>query len=68
MLRCAPFDERFTPEVRVTQSFTFRLAVSLALCAASTIDAQQATDTLHILLKYQSDISKAAKELAVNGA
>ena len=28
------------------------------------IEADQARDTLHILLKYQSDITKAAKELA----
>ncbi|CAB4836344.1 unannotated protein [freshwater metagenome] len=30
------------------------------------IDAQQAKDTLHILLKYQSDIAKASKELSVD--
>ena len=29
-----------------------------------SIDAEQARDTLHILLKYQSDIERAAKELA----
>jgi head-tail adaptor len=28
-----------------------------------TIDAEQAKSTLHILLKYQSDIAKASKEL-----
>jgi len=28
--------------------------------------AQQAKDTLHILLKYQTDIAKAAKELSVD--
>jgi len=27
------------------------------------IDAQVAKDTLHILLKYQTDIAKATKEL-----
>ena len=32
------------------------------------IDAEQAKDTLHILLKYQSDITKATKELSTNGA
>ena len=30
------------------------------------IDAQQAKETLHILLKYQTDIAKAAKELSVD--
>jgi hypothetical protein len=29
-----------------------------------SIDVDQARDTLHILLKYQSDIDRAAKELA----
>jgi hypothetical protein len=29
-----------------------------------SIDAEQATDTLHILLKYRSDIDRASKELA----
>ena len=28
------------------------------------IDAEQAKETLHILLKYQTDIAKAAKELS----
>jgi hypothetical protein len=30
------------------------------------IDAQEAKETLHILLKYQSDINRATKELAVD--
>jgi hypothetical protein len=29
-----------------------------------SIDAEQARDTLHILLKYRADIDRAAKELA----
>jgi hypothetical protein len=29
-----------------------------------SIDVDQARDTLHILLKYRSDIERAAKELA----
>ena len=29
------------------------------------IDEKTAKETLHILLKYQSDIAKAAKELSV---
>jgi MoxR-like ATPase len=49
-------------------SETLDWARTLVLLGIETIDAQQATDTLHILLKYQSDITKAAKELAVNGA
>ncbi len=32
--------------------------------ATTEIDEAQATETLHILLKYQSDIQKAAKELS----
>jgi hypothetical protein len=30
------------------------------------IDEQTAKDTLHVLLKYQTDIAKAAKELSVD--
>ena len=33
-----------------------------------SIDAEQAKETLHILLKYQSDIAKAAKELTAPAA
>jgi hypothetical protein len=29
------------------------------------VEAEQAKETLHVLLKYQSDITKAAKELSV---
>jgi MoxR-like ATPase len=49
-------------------SETLDWARTLVLLGIRTIDAQQATDTLHILLKYQTDIAKAAKELSVNGA
>ena len=40
-------------------------ARTLVLLGIEHIDAQQAKETLHILLKYQTDIAKAAKELAV---
>ena len=33
------------------------------LLGVDSIDADQAKETLHILLKYQSDIAKASKEL-----
>ena len=45
-------------------SETLDWARTLVLLGIKDIDAEQAKDTLHILLKYQSDISKAAKELA----
>ena len=35
------------------------------LLGIENIDVEQAKETLHILLKYQSDIEKAAKELTV---
>jgi hypothetical protein len=34
------------------------------LLGIENIDAKQATETLSILLKYQTDIAKATKELA----
>ncbi|HEX9258328.1 MAG TPA: MoxR family ATPase [Acidimicrobiales bacterium] len=46
-------------------SETIDWARTLVLLGIEHIDAQQAKETLHILLKYQSDIAKAAKELAV---
>ena len=46
-------------------SETIDWARTLVLLNLDTIDAQTAKDTLHILLKYQSDITKAAKELSV---
>jgi len=47
-------------------SETLDWARTLVLLGIETIDARVATDTLNILLKYQSDIAKAAKELATN--
>jgi len=47
-------------------SETIDWARTLVLLGIDHIDAQQAKETLHILLKYQSDIAKAAKELAVD--
>ena len=46
-------------------SETLDWARTLVLLGIDSIDAEQARDTLHILLKYRSDIAKAAKELAV---
>ncbi len=47
-------------------SETLDWARTLLLLGIESIDAQQAKETLHILLKYQTDIAKAAKELAVD--
>lgn len=49
-------------------SETLDWARTLVLLGVESIDAEQATETLHILLKYQTDIAKAAKELSTNGA
>lgn len=49
-------------------SETLDWARTLILLGVQSIDAEQATETLHILLKYQTDIAKAAKELSTNGA
>ena len=46
-------------------SETIDWARTLVLLGIDTIDAEQAKETLHILLKYRSDISKAEKELSV---
>jgi MoxR-like ATPase len=46
-------------------SETLDWARTLVLLGADSIGAEQARDTLHILLKYRSDIDKAAKERAV---
>ena len=46
-------------------SETIDWARTLVLLGIKTIDADQAKETLHILLKYQTDIAKAAKELSV---
>jgi MoxR-like ATPase len=47
-------------------SETLDWARTLLLLNADTVDADTAKDTLHVLLKYQTDIAKAAKELAVD--
>jgi MoxR-like ATPase len=44
-------------------SETLDWARTLVVLGISTIDATAAKDSLHILLKYQTDIDKAAKEL-----
>jgi MoxR-like ATPase len=44
-------------------SETLDWARTLVLLGVETIDAAGAKDTLHILLKYQADIERAAKEL-----
>ncbi len=44
-------------------SETIDWARTLVLLGINEIDAQQAKETLHVLLKYQTDIAKAAKEL-----
>ena len=44
-------------------SETLDWARTLVLLGIDSIDADQAKETLHILLKYQSDIARAAKEL-----
>ncbi|WP_419865220.1 AAA family ATPase [Candidatus Poriferisodalis sp.] len=46
-------------------SETLDWARTLVLLGIENIDVEQAKETLHILLKYQSDIEKAAKELTV---
>jgi MoxR-like ATPase len=45
-------------------SETIDWARTLLLLEIASIDAETASSTLHILLKYQSDIDKAAKELS----
>src|SRR5229473_2078609 len=45
-------------------SETLDWARTLVLLGIESIDAEQAKETLNILLKYQSDINKASKELA----
>ena len=49
-------------------SETLDWARTLVLLGIETVTAEQATETLHILLKYRTDIAKAAKELSVDGA
>jgi MoxR-like ATPase len=47
-------------------SETLDWARTLMILNIETIDEQTAKDTLNILLKYQTDIAKAAKELSVD--
>jgi MoxR-like ATPase len=47
-------------------SETLDWARTLMLLNVDVIDEQTAKETLHVLLKYQSDIAKAAKELSVD--
>jgi MoxR-like ATPase len=49
-------------------SETLDWARTLVILGIDTIDAAGARDTLHILLKYQTDIERAAKELLSAGA
>ncbi len=46
-------------------SETLDWARTLLLLGVSTVGADQVRETLHLLLKYQSDIAKAARELTV---
>ena len=46
-------------------SETLDWARTLVLLGIQNIDAEKAKETLHVLLKYQTDITKAAKELSV---
>jgi MoxR-like ATPase len=46
-------------------SETLDWARTLVLLGATTVDAERVRDTLHLLLKYQADIAKAARELRV---
>jgi hypothetical protein len=45
-------------------SETLDWAKTLVLLGVEKIDEKTATDTINILLKYQSDITKAVKELS----
>ena len=45
-------------------SETLDWARTLLLLGIDSIDAEQAKETLHILLKYRTDITKAEKELS----
>ncbi len=47
-------------------SETLDWARTLLLLNADTVDVETAKSTLHVLLKYQTDIAKAAKELSVD--
>ena len=45
-------------------SETIDWARTLVLLGLDSVNSEQAKETLHVLLKYQSDIAKAAKELS----
>ncbi len=47
---------------------TLDWARSLVVLGMEAVDAVTARDTLHVLLKYQQDIERAAKELLAGGA
>jgi hypothetical protein len=47
-------------------SETLDWARTLILLGVEHVDAQTATETVNILLKYRSDIEKAVKEFAAN--
>jgi MoxR-like ATPase len=49
-------------------SETIDWARTLVVLGIQSIDAAEARDSLHILLKYQTDIERAAKELLSGGA
>ncbi|HEV3225228.1 MAG TPA: MoxR family ATPase [Acidimicrobiales bacterium] len=49
-------------------SETLDWARTLMLLGIENVDAEQATNTIQILLKYQSDIAKAVKEFASDGS
>ncbi len=49
-------------------SETLDWAKTLLLLGIQSVDAETAKETLHILLKYQSDIEKAAKDLSSSAA
>src|SRR6202035_4140594 len=48
-------------------SETLDCARTLVVLGGESIDAEQAKATLRVLLKYRSDLERAAKELAVAG-
>ena len=48
-------------------SETLDWARTLVLLGIENIDIDTAKESLHILLKYQSDIEKASKELTLEG-
>ena len=49
-------------------SETLDWARTLVLLGIDQIDAQTATDTMNVLLKYRTDIDKVVKEFADNPA